>query len=92
MPKYKNIEEVKIKDRVRCIKNYGNNIRVGDTGVVKAVEDSIGIEWDRDVGGHDLGKAEECKSGHGWCVNIENIEKIGKTEKTEKDNKIKKIT
>ena len=95
MTKYKSINEVKVKDRVKCIKDYGNNIRVGDTGVVKVVENSIGVEWDRDVGGHRLwrdGKEEvECREGHGWWVFLENIEKTGKTEKTEKERIIEII-
>ena len=72
------MKEFKVGDRVRYIVGggAGTRIRIGDTGTVCNVDKScIGVEWDRNVGGHSCqGKA---KIGHGWnvmreCLEIEN--------------------
>ena len=69
------MKEFKVGDRVRYIVEggAGTRIRVGDTGTVCVVYKSyIGVEWDRNVGGHSCqGKA---RVGHGWNVFRECLE------------------
>lgn len=82
------MKEFKVGDRVRYIIEGGNGarIRVGDTGTVCEVGKScIGVEWDRNVGGHSCqGKA---KIGHGWNVMRECLELLNGASEPEDDSK-----
>lgn len=69
--------------RVRCIKDGASEstgLRAGDTGTVRALAPGtrtpIGVEWDRDVGGHDGNVRFKCAKGHGWYVEENEIEPI----------------
>lgn len=65
----------KIGDRVEATRErgIGDKGRIGDKGTVKIVDSCnwLGVEFDRDIGGHDLHGKIECKDGHGWfcCPN-----------------------
>lgn len=49
-------------------------IRIGDEGTVCAViGSSIGVAWDRNVGGHDL-YSGLCEVGHGWYMTSYDIQ------------------
>ena len=55
---------------------YGHGmLRAGLTGVIVVISPGkpfpIGVAWDEDIGGHDLG--EKCEYGHGWWINAEDI-------------------
>jgi hypothetical protein len=61
--------------RVHCIEAQSTthgSIHIGDQGVVRWVllqePLSIGVAWDRDVGGHDGNSYFTCRLGHGWVV------------------------
>jgi len=67
--------------RVRCIKDgasVSKGLRVGDTGTVRNIggRPSIGVEWDRDVGGHAGNLRFTCAKGHGWYVEKSEIEPV----------------
>jgi hypothetical protein len=58
--------------RVRLVR-YALDARakllIGDTGTVRIIEDDwVGVEWDRNVGGHELHDSATCRPGHGWFV------------------------
>lgn len=62
-------------DRVECIHSDGV-IEVGDRGTVLFNDNGLGVEWDRNVGGHDL--MDSCENGHGWwiayeCIRLEDV-------------------
>lgn len=65
---HKDCMDFEIGDRVICkssIRTYVGELRSGDTGTVRIRDKKrIGIEWDNNVGGHDL--QHLCKDGHGW--------------------------
>lgn len=72
-------------DRVRCIKEYDykHNV-VGKEGtVVRADGMSVGVRFDKNIGGHDLGGLlKGGYSGHGWnfpesCLELINEKKAG---------------
>lgn len=58
-------DEFKIGDRVVCTDSVGFNARVkGSHGTVRMIEDGwCHVEFDKNVGGHDLGG--RCKDGYG---------------------------
>lgn len=67
--------------RVRCLKDKASEstgLRVGDTGIVRAVggNPDIGVEWDRNIGGHNGNLRFKCAQGHGWFVRKNEIEPI----------------
>lgn len=61
----------RIGDRVQATKNApeeNGNIHKGDQGTICFIERNkfIGVEWDKNVHGHDCGG--KCENGHGWKV------------------------
>lgn len=68
---------LKVGQRVRCIKDFGTRVVVGDEGEVVKIGGlpPIGVKWERRIsGGHDCyGK---CEDGFGYYVNDENLEVI----------------
>ena len=71
----------RIGDRVVCIKKYSDsyNLLPGMAGTVLKFSDyegDVGVRWDQDCGGHDLGLPEECEGGHGLWVTNKHIELI----------------
>lgn len=44
----------------------------GDSGTIRSIdEEMVGLEFDRDIGGHDLsgfGPEGLCEYGHGWWI------------------------
>lgn len=69
----------KIGDRVRYIGGFCL-IKIKpdeDEGTVVIVDgDSVGVEWDRNVDGHDCDGL--CKSGHGWYIGKESVKLVGR--------------
>lgn len=81
--------EFKVGDRVKvnekAYSNWENLKEKGvDLGTVIAYnnKDSIGIEFDKNFGGHNCGK-NDCKYGHGWWLNDREIELVEEEPKEE---------
>lgn len=74
-------EDFNIGDRVVCVDDmavlvdHNSAITLGMTGTVRAfsklTDVSVGVEWDEDVGGHDLNGALDRHSGRGYFVRPE---------------------
>lgn len=63
--------EFQVGDRVQLLcdnPDRNGELRAGDIGVIVNIGLSTrcGVDWLRDVGGHDCG--ERCPVGHGWYV------------------------
>lgn len=60
----------KVNDRIAITRAYDGmppNSIIGSTGtIIEAYNDSIAVEFDEDVGGHDLD--HRVKRGHGWWI------------------------
>lgn len=67
------MKSFKIGDRVEFTGHCGNaNLKVGYTGTIVVIDHaSIGVVWDNDIGGHNLGG--ECEYGYGWFVDESQI-------------------
>lgn len=74
-----------VGDRVRVVAGGidGNDyLSYGDEGVVRCIDSDlfsrpIGIEFDREIGGHDLYADDcRCEDGHGWYVYEKEIELV----------------
>ena len=66
---------------------YCCDLKDGDTGVIRELSfgfPPIGVEWDRNVGGHDLDC--NCPYGHGYYVYSDDIECIGRTSEDTHDS------
>lgn len=72
---------MKVGDRVRYIKDDANKIQKGDTGTIKYISPSayIGVEWDKNIHGHDGQLVYIGKGGFCWNVAWTDIEKIDET-------------
>lgn len=79
--------EFKVGDKVICVKDYVDKVKVGLKGVIVDMESSIGVEWEEDIGGHDCGGY--CKSGYGYFVNRDNIKLLTSSDETNKWRTIK---
>jgi len=65
----------KVGDRVIGIKSLGITLTVGMKGTIKIVSgENIGVEWDKPMGGHNLGGL--AKSGHGWELPKSYVKKV----------------
>ena len=66
-----------VGDRVvaaRDIATQNGEIHIGDEGTVcNSIDSSIGVAWDRNIGGHDLSNGL-CEDGHGWYMNRHDIQ------------------
>jgi len=78
----------KVGDRVEMVEKYGK-LKPGDRGTVKIIYDDycelIGIEWDRNIDGHNLLYDPEnsiCKNGYGWDVYEWRVKLIDEEEPT----------
>ncbi len=65
--------------RVRCVAAGASaraELRVGDTGTVRGLghHPPLGVEWDRDIGGHGGNMYFTCPPGHGWYVMESDVE------------------
>jgi hypothetical protein len=72
-------KEFKIGDRVVAVKPVGNKEMVGVEGtVISSFVDSLGIKFDKDIGGHDClwGNGVSCEFGYGWFCARDKIKKI----------------
>ena len=71
-----------VGDRVRATNRwdtYTGQVAIGDEGtILYAFEESldVGVMFDRDVGGHDLGEGLNCPGGHGWYTPIRWLEDV----------------
>ena len=65
-----------VGDRVvaaRDIATQNGEIHIGDEGTVcDSIGSSIGVAWDRNIGGHDLSNGL-CEAGHGWYMTRQDI-------------------
>ena len=51
--------------------------QIGDLGTVISIDGmGVGVDFDRDVGGHDFFELKLCNPGHGWLVNCRDVKKI----------------
>lgn len=51
--------------------------KIGDLGTVISIDGmGVGVDFDRDVGGHDFFELKLCNPGHGWWMNYCDVEKI----------------
>jgi outer membrane protein assembly factor BamB len=75
--------QITVGARVRCTRSGASaseGLCVGDTGTVRSTglgNPPIGVEWDRDVGGHDGSRHFACADGRGWYVEADEVEVIG---------------
>ena len=76
------MNKYKIGDRVQSIINYdGYGLTTGMTGTVrKILGGSIGVVWDKNVGGHELSEPYLCPEGHGLYVTENDIELYSEIE------------
>lgn len=72
------MDEFCIGDRVEFIYEHALNdgrLCPGSIGTVVAIRTNsmltIGVEWDKEMGGHGLNK--KCKFGHGWWTSKDHI-------------------
>lgn len=72
------MDEFYIGDRVEFIYEHALNkgrLLPGSIGTVIAIRTNsqltIGVKWDKEMGGHSLEK--RCELGHGWWVSKEHI-------------------
>ena len=78
------VDMFEIGDKVRVthiLATHSGEVTCEDTGTVYNVDGcssgNIGVEFERNVGGHNLYGAEQhCKNGHGWYINKSKLEKI----------------
>ena len=73
-------DKFQIGDRVRLVKRPSYmpcQLKEGDEGVVVSFEvgESFGVDWGRDIGGHDCGNGA-CPIGHGFFVATKHIELV----------------
>lgn len=78
----------KIGDRVRAISGievYGR-VKCGDTWRVCTDQcyDNVGVDWDRDIGGHNCNGTARAR--HGWNVPVRFLE-LEKKENSDSENK-----
>ena len=71
-------KEFKIGDRVVAVKPVGSKHMKGVKGtVIGFFNDLLGIEFDKDIGGHDCSlSGVSCKNGYGWFCKKDEIKKI----------------
>lgn len=74
--------EFKVGDGVMAVTDVGTGRNhAGYLGTVWEVpdHDSIGVRFDKKIGGHDLGlHGHRCAVGHGWYVDSGMIQKVRK--------------
>lgn len=73
---WKNIitEKFILGAKVKILSDF-DSLYKGDTGIIRFINgDEIGVEWDRNMNGHDLDGL--AKHGYGWYVQKEDIEVI----------------
>lgn len=75
-----------VGDRVCAIRDVSQAIKPGCLGTVVVVENDtylIGIEWDKNFGGHSLDA--RCAMGHGWWTNPDDLKVIFEYEENDYD-------
>ncbi len=77
------MNKFKVGDRVECIVAT-DKTKVGDVGTVKGFCEPcaphVGVEWDRNVGGHNGYENFDGKNGHCWFVDDSDIKIIGRLD------------
>lgn len=68
--------EFKVGDRVKNVKANWGSLKIGALGTVISVDNSIGVQWDEECGGHDCGCGQY---GYCWWVDRKEIEFTGET-------------
>ena len=69
----------KVGDRVRAVKQYNwNTSIVGKIGTIRvfAGNGDAGVEFDENIGGHDLHVYGKCKDNHGWYCSNDILEPV----------------
>ncbi len=74
---------IEVGTRVRCIQDgasENSELRLGDTGTVRSIDNTsplpVGVEWERNIGGHNGFASFNCTLGYGWFVKHSEIEPI----------------
>jgi hypothetical protein len=88
-PKAKEVvdDELKVEDRVQCVKEYNGSytIHVGMTGTYLGISkyNSLSVKWDNFTNGHSLdGLLEGNDKNKGYYVGKENVKKISNNQES----------
>lgn len=79
----------KVGDKVKCVEAYNDRIIPGLKGVIVNINypGSIGIEWEKDINGHDCNGY--CKNYYGYYVSKSNIELLTSSDEPNKRRTIR---